>query len=84
METWWSSFVNCLGRILEIRDSLKLYFELNEDNEEKKYFEGENVLMLQLLYNLTSQINIKIFEILFHKLLMYIILKYYVPQESES
>jgi len=64
VETRWSSFVDCLSRILDIKESLITYFNQYGSQEEKEYLSSEKILMFKLLHCLTSQVHvyIKIFE----------------------
>ena len=64
VETRWSSFEECLSRILEIKESLKVYFEENGAGEQKNYLSKHNILLFQLLHCLISKVNvyIKLFE----------------------
>jgi len=43
VETRWSSFVDCLSRILDIKESITIYFNQYGSQEEKEYLSSENI-----------------------------------------
>ena len=55
--TRWSSLQECLDRILEVdvKKALQQYFEENGTNDQKKYFEEENIILLQLILCVLTQ-----------------------------
>ena len=55
----WSSFQECLERVLELTLGLKQYFEVNGTPKQREYFkeDGPNIVMLQLLLCLVNKLN---------------------------
>ena len=55
----WSSFQECLERVLELTLGLKQYFEVNGTPKQREYFkeDGPNIAMLQLLLCLVNKLN---------------------------
>ena len=64
VKTRWSSFQECLSRILEMREPLKSFFEKEKDTKKLSFFDLENTLILQLLLCLVNKVNkyIKLFQ----------------------
>jgi len=57
VESRWSSFHDSLKRILEIKDDLRTFFNQSDIEEERKYLNPRNILMLELLLFLVALIN---------------------------
>jgi len=64
VETRWSSFIECLDRILELKEALETYFMQEGKSNQKQYFNSENLVMLNLFSCLANKIDyfIRYFE----------------------
>jgi hypothetical protein len=64
VETRWSSFIECLDRILELKEALEIYFMQEGKSNQKQYFNSENLVMLNLFSCLANKIDyfIRYFE----------------------
>jgi len=64
VKTRWSSYLESLKRILRIKEALKEFFDTYGSSNQKKFFDNDNVIMLQLLESLMDSIHyyLKLFE----------------------
>ena len=53
----WSSFQECLSRILQIKKALKQFFLSEGTDDQKEYFSEDNEMMLQLLLSVVNKVN---------------------------